>query len=286
MPSWGRCWTVCPIGRPTTRPPGSGTGSTRHAALAHSGAAESARRVTLRPAPDTMTILTALLPARAGVAIYSVLDAAAATARAFGDTRTRGQVMADTLLATITGAERADDVAVQVHLVIDETTLAGGPTPGQLTGYGPLPAPTTRTLAATAPRRFLHTSNGHITGTETHHATGAPGASRRFTPAQRELLTLRDQHCRTPYCDAPIRHHDHITPHQAGGPTTITNGQGLCEACNYRKQHPDWHTTVTNTGHNGRPHTTQTTTPTGHTYPSTAPPPLGTGAKPPGGADP
>ena len=45
------------------------------------------RRVSLRPAPDAMTYLTALLPVRDGVAVYAALDAAAATARAAGDAR-------------------------------------------------------------------------------------------------------------------------------------------------------------------------------------------------------
>ncbi|MGO4230649.1 HNH endonuclease, partial [Arthrobacter sp. YAF34] len=82
----------------------------------------------------------------------------------------------------------------------------------------------------------------------------------------------RDHTCRTPYCDAPIRHLDHIVPHHAGGQTTSTNGAGLCEACNHTKETPGW---------NARPrpgprHTLELTTPTGHTHHSTAPPLPGT----------
>ena len=65
-----------------------------------SRAAERDRRVTLRPAPDTMARLTALLPVAQGVAAYAALIKAADTARATGDPRGRGQVMADTLVAT------------------------------------------------------------------------------------------------------------------------------------------------------------------------------------------
>ena len=61
--------------------------------------AESERRVTLRPAPDTMTYLTALLPVKDGVAALAALTRAADAARAAGDERSRGQVMADTLVA-------------------------------------------------------------------------------------------------------------------------------------------------------------------------------------------
>ncbi|MGN6440817.1 MAG: hypothetical protein ACTHL6_02825, partial [Arthrobacter sp.] len=53
-----------------------------------------------------------------------------------------------------------------------------------------------------------------------------------------------------------------------GGPTTAANGQGLCEACNHTKEAPGW----TAKPVPGPRHTVATTTPTGHTYHSTAPP--------------
>jgi hypothetical protein len=59
--------------------------------------AERERRVTLRPAPDTMCWLTALLPAAQGVGVLKALTLAADAARAGGDARSKGQVMADTL---------------------------------------------------------------------------------------------------------------------------------------------------------------------------------------------
>ena len=58
--------------------------------------AEADRNVTLRPAPDTMTWLTALLPVKEGVGVLAALTRTADTARATGDPRTKGQVMADT----------------------------------------------------------------------------------------------------------------------------------------------------------------------------------------------
>ena len=60
--------------------------------------------MTLRPAPDTMTYLTALLPVKDGVAALAALGRAADGARAAGDERTRGQVMADALVAGVRGA--------------------------------------------------------------------------------------------------------------------------------------------------------------------------------------
>ena len=60
--------------------------------------AEKDRHVGLRPAPDTMTRLSALLPVKDGVAVYAVLSRVADAARAAGDPRSRGQVMADARL--------------------------------------------------------------------------------------------------------------------------------------------------------------------------------------------
>ena len=61
------------------------------------------RRVTLRPAPDTMTYLTALLPVASGVAAFAALSRSAAAAKAGGDPRSRGALMADEFLARMLG---------------------------------------------------------------------------------------------------------------------------------------------------------------------------------------
>jgi 5-methylcytosine-specific restriction endonuclease McrA len=95
---------------------------------------------------------------------------------------------------------------------------------------------------------------------------------RRYFDGQlRRLLVLRDQTCRTPWCDAPIRHADHITRAADGGPTSGENAQGLCEACNHAKEAPGWHTRRVH----GPDHVVETTTPTGHRYRSRAPDPPG-----------
>jgi hypothetical protein len=60
--------------------------------VARAANAEKDRRVSLRPAPDTMTWLGALLPVKDGVAVYAALDQAAKAAHAAGDERSRGQV--------------------------------------------------------------------------------------------------------------------------------------------------------------------------------------------------
>ncbi|WP_460707642.1 HNH endonuclease, partial [Myceligenerans halotolerans] len=88
-----------------------------------------------------------------------------------------------------------------------------------------------------------------------------------------DLLRVRDQGiCRTPWCDAPIKHLDHITPAAAAGATTLNNGQGLCEACNQTKEAPGWTAHADTDPTTGR-HRVTTTTPTGLRYDSIAPPP-------------
>jgi 5-methylcytosine-specific restriction endonuclease McrA len=81
------------------------------------------------------------------------------------------------------------------------------------------------------------------------------------------MIRLRDQRCRTRWCDAPIRQSDHIRAVAEGGETSQPNGQGLCEACNRAKQAPGWRARPSPDAR----HTVETTTPTGHSYVSTAP---------------
>src|SRR5690606_24723796 len=87
--------------------------------------AESERRVTSRPAPHTMSHITALLPVARGVAVYAALCKAADAAIAAGDGRTRGQLMADTLVERVTGRAGAAAAPVEIQLVMTDGTLLG-----------------------------------------------------------------------------------------------------------------------------------------------------------------
>ena len=104
---------------------------------------------------------------------------------------------------------------------------------------------------------------------------------RVFDGPIRQAVIVRDQVCRTPWCGAPVRHADHARPVAEGGVTSLDNGQGLCEACNYAKQAHGWSTAP---GPGGAGESVITTTPTGHTYTSRAPdlpgrPPAHTGQR-------
>jgi hypothetical protein len=100
---------------------------------------------------------------------------------------------------------------------------------------------------------------------------------RLFPPGLRRYLVARDGVCRTPWCDAPIRHADHVVAWAEGGSTTDANGAGLCIACNLTKDTPGWRHLVEDPGPGAgstRAHRVTITTPTGHTYASEAPPVL------------
>ena len=88
-----------------------------------------------------------------------------------------------------------------------------------------------------------------------------------------QLIGLRDQTCRDPYCEAPIRQTDHVVPFRSGGPTTLANGRGVCARGNYVREMPGWRVDLLDNGLLGRPHTIKITTPTGHHYTSEAPQP-------------
>ena len=88
------------------------------------------------------------------------------------------------------------------------------------------------------------------------------------------MITIRDGgRCRDPFCDAAIRHRDHIDRRRTGGPTSFVNGRGTCARGNYVREMPDWHVELIDDGLGERPHTVRTTTLTGHTCISRAGPP-------------
>ena len=242
--------------------------------------AAGGRRVTIRPAPNAMTYLTALLPAADGVACYAALHQAATGAAVDPhEHRTRGQVMADELSARILAAACTADGSpriptAQIHLVMtDRTLLDGDDEPAQLVGHGPVPAALARHLVLAD-----HTTRVWIrrlyTDPHTGLLTDTDHRPRLFPPAARDYLTARDHTCRTPYCDAPIAHADHAIPAARGGQTTLTNGDGRCQACNYTKDATGWTTSVDPDG------TITTTTPTGHRHQSRPPNPPRSQPKP------
>lgn len=253
------------------------------------GKAEADRRVWIRPAPDCMSIVSALLPTAQGVGVFAALKHAADT-RSPDDLRGQGQLMADTLVQRITGQPEAHLTPVQINLTVSaDSLLGGGDEPGWLQDYGPIAAEHARSIVAGEPPSNVNPAAGpqwHGTADERHQppptlrqsrraevwirriltdpitgiATNIDTRRRTFSEAARLFITIRDQHCRQPFCSSPIRHADHVVPVRNGGPTSIDNGQGLCERGNYVKDMPGWRTARALGGG------VITTTPTGHRY--------------------
>jgi Domain of unknown function (DUF222) len=229
------------------------------------------RRVTLRPAPDTMSLLSGYLPAEQGVACLKSLRDQTDALKAAGDPRCRDQIMADTLVERLTGQAHAADVnaEVQVGIGLDVLLDANNQTPAELNGYGPLPADLARDLLATSKgkllwrRLYAAPDGGPLAGGDPYR--------RRFDGHLKKLIIWRDRHCRDPFCDAPIRHIDHIQRFTDGGLTIYPNGRGECERGNYAHEMPGWKVETISGGLDGQLHKIKITTPTGRSYLGRAP---------------
>lgn len=259
------------------------------------------RRVSIRPAPEVMTNVTGFLPVAQGVACYKALDQGARALKATGDERSLDQLRADLFIERLTGQSAADTTDIELGLVMTDTALLGlDETAARLEHFGPLPAGLARDLVAGSGTGESDEASDEAVRDSAREAviwlrrlfadpltgvlSGQDSRRRVFSGALRRFLVARDQVCRTPWCDAPVRHVDHVLPFARGGETTETNGDGLCEACNYAKEAPGWKHEVVE-ARDGT-HLIRITTPTGHTYESPAPPVLPTlglrPARPPG----
>ncbi|WP_354263303.1 HNH endonuclease [Arthrobacter sp. OAP107] len=208
---------------------------------------------------------------RAAATVYKALTRQADALRSAGDPRSRNQLMADTFVERTTGTP-GGVTGIEVNLVMtDRTLLQGGSEPARLACYGVVPAAWARTLVtgrqAEGDEELKTWVRRLYTAPDTGDLVAMDSRRRLFPPPLRRFIRVRDDTCRTPYCDAPIRHLDHIVPWHDDGPTSLANGAGLCEACNHTKELPDW---KAQPGPGPR-HTYEITTPTGHTYHSTAP---------------
>lgn len=271
------------------------------------------RAVWFKPQPDGMCKIVAFLPAPEGIAAFGALkkDTAAAMTTGAIDGRTRPQAMADLFVERLTGRPREAGLPVEVQLVMgtdqlfgDTPDTAGSPSPaGQsdpdgpawLDGYGPIPAAMARAIIAGHPALFGPTpvEADHaqawvrcvLTDPVTGQVTAVDPRRRRFDGTVRRFIRIRDQLCRTPFCEAPIDDADHVHRFADGGPTNIDNGAGVCRRFNLVKEMPGWSVRVLHGPPEegvdgadgtdpppGHGHTIEITTPTGKTYRSTAPP--------------
>ncbi|WP_395306956.1 HNH endonuclease [Mycobacterium sp. AMU20-3851] len=227
------------------------------------------RNVSTRPAPDNMVYVTALMPLAQGVSVYASLKR---EADINPDGRSRGQTMSDTMYERVTGRSAAEPVPITVNVVLPEEALLGqSDAAAAIQDHGPIPAAVARQMITDAideqgrvelRRLYAAPDSGALVAMESR--------ARAFPAGLAQFIRLRDQTCRAPYCDAPIRHIDHAEPHTHHGPTNALNGSGRCERCNYVKEQPGWK--VRALFDPGGRHVAEHTTPTGATYRSIAPP--------------
>lgn len=252
-----------------------------HSVVARAANAVGDRYVSCKPAPDTMTWFTALLPVVDGIAVKTTLKRHADAMRSIGDPRSQGQLEADTLVALVTGRpattasadtiqagpppadtatcadiadppprgdRRESETRVVVNVVMTDTALFGlDDEPAYVDGYGAVPAPWARNRIAEILDRADVDANTSAwvrrlyAAPETGALVAMESHSRRMRGGLRDLIQVRDRTCRIPYCDAPIAHHDHLRRHADGGATSEHNGAGLCAAHNLDRETPGYH---------------------------------------------
>jgi hypothetical protein len=147
-----------------------------------------------------------------------------------------------------------------VHVTVPITMLMGlDESPGELRGYGPIPADLARQIAADGTWQRLLTDPE--SGTLLDHGR----TTYRPPTALADHIRARDVECRSPICrrsaaDADL---DHTVAWSAGGTTSDHNLHARCRHDHRLKTHaPGWTVTQSPDG------TITYTTPTGHTYTS------------------
>jgi 5-methylcytosine-specific restriction endonuclease McrA len=225
-----------------------------------------------------MTWFSALLPVKDGVAVHATLDREARRAKAAGDPRSVGQLMADVLVQRVVHPDRAEAVdtaaahssavPVMVNVMVRDTVLLGDADgTGWVEGHGPVAGDLLREWIADNAESGVATWLRRVYECPTTgRLVAMDSRASHFDNGLADFLRLRDRTCRAAGCGAPVRHSDHVVPRSRGGPTTADNGQGLCEHCNYAKEADGWSARTVP----GPRHTVETTTPTGHRYTSTA----------------
>ena len=160
------------------------------------------------------------------------------------DSRSADMKRADALTA-IAGfalASKVDDVAlhrrpITINVTIDLPTLLGlSENPGQLAGYGAIPASVARALASDGKwRRFI---------TDPQTGVLLDYGRQMYEPPQGliDFLIARDRTCRFPGCrrSAALSDLDHAQSWDDGGTTSLDNLGALCRRHHLLKTHGGW----------------------------------------------
>jgi hypothetical protein len=204
--------------------------------------ARDTRRVTCYRESDGISTIVAILPAEDAQLLMSAIESFVLKTKK--DERSMDMQRADALatIATWALAQSSDAIRphrrpITVNVTIDLPTLMGlAENPGQLAGYGAIPASLARSLASDAKwRRFI-----------TDPTTGAllDFGRESYEPPQPlvDFLLARDRTCRFPGCRAPARLSDidHVQSWESGGATSADNLGALCRRHHRLKTHGGW----------------------------------------------
>ena len=217
--------------------------------------ARQERHVTVRRGRHGMATVSARVSALDATLVRKRLSREAERLRAAGDRRGHQAIQADSFVDTLIGrGDGMEPTTLDVGLIITDRALLhpGVGDVARIEGYGTVPIEAVReelrgaltagladgdeeargpdgpALRAVLRRLYTHPRTGELVAVESR--------ARAFPTALARFLLWRDQVCRAPFCDAPIRQSDHIRPHAAGGGTCLDNGQGLCAHCNGKEQ--------------------------------------------------
>jgi len=204
--------------------------------------AEADRHVELSPEADGMAFLGALLPAETAQAVFNRLTRAAKSLQGPGETRTLAQLRADVLRDLLINGGMdtgpAAGIRAEAMVTVPVFTLLGlGEEPGDLEGYGPIPADVARRLCANAPsfHRVL-----------THPETGVRLSWGRTTYRVPKDLARVVRH-RHPVCTfAGCRYAaqscelDHTVAFADGGETALDNLGPACKRHHRLKHAAGW----------------------------------------------
>jgi len=190
-----------------------------------------------------MAELSATLTAPEAEEIYHTLDVYARECRTDGDTRTADERRADALCDLILDPRfhhtSGGKGGVQVQVTVPATTLMGlDDQPGDLAGYGPIPADLARELAAEGTWRRLVTDPLSGTLLDYGRTTYRPPAGLA------DFVRARDQRCVFPGCSRAAKYcdldHGICYPE---GTTSACNLACLCKRHHKLKHETEWQLT-------------------------------------------
>ncbi len=210
--------------------------------------AHSMRRVSCYNDVDGMSTVVAILPAADAQIVMNSIEAFIlredSNEADHAEKRNKEMKRADALsaicsdfLSTMAQEVQPHRRPLTVNVTIDLPTLLGlAENPGQLAGYGPIPAAIARELASDAQwKRFI---------TEPQTGNLLDFGRESYQPPQnlKDFLIARDRTCRFPGCrrSALLSDLDHAQSWESGGRTSAENIGALCRRHHRLKTHDGW----------------------------------------------